>query len=210
MFDLELVKMRYARMENEELLYLAHHNHYGLSTEAISALYKEFLKRDLDISVFPELRASRIVKPSKEEETIQEDKNAYIAHLQEKCLRDISNGQTLDEVFNNLQKAGLRNGESLYIINSLQDYTKDLENNNDIEMMTGAAVCLLGVFLIALLSSTENQDFSYTGLILIFIGVIRMIIGFNKNSNHIKEIKLFKETKMPYVGNMEEKSIIKK
>jgi len=209
MFDLELVKMRYARMENEELFYLVHHNSHGLSTEAISALYKEFLKRDLDISIFPELRALRISKPSREEEIIQKNENAYIAYLQQKCLHDISKGQSLDELFNNLQKAGLRNGESLYIINSIQDYTKELENNNDIEMMTGAAICLLGVFLIALLSSTENQNFSYTGLLLIFIGVIRMCIGFIKNSNLIKEIKLFKETEMPYLGNMEEKSLIK-
>ncbi len=207
MFDIELVKIRYARMDNEELLHFVHHDSYGLSAKAISALYKEFLKRGLDMSAFPELRASRYMSnQSIEEQISQERVNVYMTYLKDECLKDISKGKTLEEVFNKLQNIGFRNGESLKIINSLKEYTKELENNNDIEMMTGAAICLLGIFLIALLSYTE---ISYTGLIFIFIGIIRIFIGFNKNRKHIKEIKLFKETEMPYVGTMNEKKSIK-
>ena len=57
MIDIELVKLKYARMEEEELIYLTEHSSYGLSTEAISALYQEFLKRNLDTSIFSNLRA---------------------------------------------------------------------------------------------------------------------------------------------------------
>ena len=59
MIDIELVKLKYARMEDAELISLTQTSGYELSTDAISALYYEFLKRKLDISIFPHLRAMK-------------------------------------------------------------------------------------------------------------------------------------------------------
>jgi hypothetical protein len=46
-------------MEDAELISLTQTSGYELSTDAISAPYYEFLKRQLDLSIFPHLRAMK-------------------------------------------------------------------------------------------------------------------------------------------------------
>jgi len=206
MFDIELVKLRYARMENEELLYLVHNNKYGLRTDAISALYKEFLKRNLDISIFPELRAAKIFSVYMDDDVPIEYNITYFTSLQEKCINMISKGYSLDDTHKHLLKSGIRNVDALRVINSLPEYSIAREDKYNIEMVKGLAISLLGIFIIALLSISGNPNIFFAGLMLIIPGAIKIVIGFHKKGKYIRSIQLLKRTEMPYLGKIKKKN----
>ncbi|MFN9709815.1 MAG: hypothetical protein ACK55K_00190, partial [Bacteroidota bacterium] len=117
MIDIALIKLKYARMEDAELMNLTQTSGYALSTEAISALYQEFLKRNLDMSIFPHLRALnwQIHKNTLAKEN-QIKFEEYISNLLANCIKDVSEGESLEEVIIKLQKEGFANRECLKAI----------------------------------------------------------------------------------------------
>jgi len=52
MFDINIIREKYASMTDEQLLYLVKDDSQDLTDEALAILKQEFAKRNLDISVF--------------------------------------------------------------------------------------------------------------------------------------------------------------
>ena len=192
MIDIELVKLRYERMEDAELISLTENSWYALSAQAITALYQEFLKRKLDMSIFPYLRTvqwqnNKIARAR----SIEAENKKYEAYLKNACIKDLSEGRSFGVIFKKLQRVGLRNRECLQIIYSLREEAKEQENEYDTHILTGICIALLGIFINSVISLTSTTTAtSRIGWLLIIAGIIKLLFGFSNkwgknNLSHI-------------------------
>jgi uncharacterized membrane protein len=192
MIDIELVKLRYERMEDAELISLTENSWYALNPEAITALYQEFLKRKLDISIFPYLRRiqwqnNKIARAR----SIEAENKKYETYLKNACIKDLSEGKSFSTIFKKLQRTGLRNKECLHIIYSLRKDAKDQKNEYDTHILTGICIALPGIFINSLISITSTTTSSNSiGWLLIATGIIKIVLGFSNkwgknNLSHI-------------------------
>ena len=189
-------------MEDAELMNLTQTSGYALSTEAISALYQEFLKRNLDMSIFPHLRALswQIHKNTLAKEN-QIKFEEYISNLLANCIKDVSKGESLEEVIIKLQKEGFANRECLKAINYLVEYAKEKEEKYNTKMLAGSCIAFLGIFITALIIITSTMtDAILIGWLLIIIGVNKFFSAFTKKRKDRNLFNIISTKDNTYLG----------
>jgi len=105
MKNVDIIKFKYERMDDDELIRYTEASWYLLNTDAISALYKEFLKRKLDITIFPYLRARNYQNVNSTLSRFHKNKfEQYLIYLKNCCLKDLSEGKSLDDTMKKLRR----------------------------------------------------------------------------------------------------------
>ncbi|MFN5334918.1 MAG: hypothetical protein ACK5BV_07005 [Bacteroidota bacterium] len=190
MIDIELVKLNYARMEDAELISLTQTSGYELSTDAISALYYEFLKRKLDISIFPHLRAMKWqIHKNNLAKANKKKFDEKISNLLASSIKDLSQGESLGNVIKKLQRAGLRNKHCLNVLIYLKRYAIYKEENYHTKLLFASCIAFLGIFITALIIITSTMtDAILIGFLLIIVGVNKFISAL---TNKRKDRRLF-------------------
>lgn len=190
MIDIELVKLKYARMEDAELISLTQTSGYELSTDAISALYYEFLRRKLDISIFPHLRAMKWqIHKNNLAKANKKKFDEKISNLLASSIKDLSQGESLGNVIKKLQRAGLRNKHCLNVLIYLKRYAIYKEENYHTKLLFASCIAFLGIFITALIIITSTMtDAILIGFLLIIVGVNKFISAL---TNKRKDRRLF-------------------
>jgi hypothetical protein len=193
MTDISLIEKHYSRMSDEELKRLSQIDGEYLTTEATSALYREFIKRKLDTAIFPSLRAYKLEENRRQAETRQEE---FAASVLAYCFESKSEGKTDTEIFYGLKESGLSNKQSIMLINSLESRSIILQKVYDNEQLTGSVICVIGILFYAFtyssaLSSLANTISCYP----ILYGAIRFFRGLNQKSKFSKVLRIIEEQK---------------
>jgi|GEM_PF-4165816 len=152
MIDIEMVKARYSKMTDDELLQFAEHQGIVITDEAVSCLYNEFTQRRLDTSLFYGLMKQR-----------SDDKDREVARVHQKHYEE--NMKALWEHIFQLKKEGYSN---LDIKQELLE--QDLHPNFVAEVANDIPVQIRNL-------KTDAQSQANKGFILIIIGVILCCIG---------------------------------
>ena len=184
-------------MQDEELVRLSQIDGKDLSSEALTALYQEFQNRNLDTTIFSSLRAHKIAEHQTHLESIQEAKaQEFEASIWTYCFEAKSEGKTDDEIFNGLLEMGLSNEQSTIVVNSIEGQAKVTEKVYDNEMLTGGAICFIGIIVTAMTYSNALNGGTYViawgGIIF---GGIRFFSGLNNKSKFSKILKSIEEQK---------------
>ena len=107
MIDFSIIEENYSKMSDEELKRLSQIDGKDLSTEASTALNREFQKRKLDTTIFFTLRAHKLAEQQKHAETTQEAKRQeFEASIWTYCFEAKSEGKTDGEIFHGLMECG--------------------------------------------------------------------------------------------------------
>jgi len=195
MIDIAIIKENYSRMADEELICLSQQDGKDLSSEAISALYQEFLKRKLDTTIFSSLRAYKAEEHQRHLQNIQESKaQEFTSSIWTYCFEAKAEGKTNDEIFQGLINLGLDDEQSSFVINSLEERAIEYEKAYDNEMLTGGAICAIGIILTVITYSSALNGGTYViawGAII--FGAIRFLKGINNKGKFSKILRTIQE-----------------
>ncbi len=197
MIDISIIEENYSKMSDEELKRLSQIDGKDLSTEATTALYREFQKRKLDTTIFSTLRAHKLAEHQRQAETIQEAKRQeFAASIWTYCFEAKSEGKTDGEIFQGLMEFGLDEEQSSMVINSMENRAMEIEKSYDNEQLTGGAICVIGIIVTAVTYSSALSGGTYViawGAII--FGAIRFFGGLNNKSNFSKILKNIQQQK---------------
>ncbi len=184
-------------MKDEDLIRLSKNDGKNLSSEAISALHQEFLKRNLDTSIFSSLRAHKTAEHREHLQNIQKAKaQEYEVSIWTYCFEAKNQEKSDDEIFQGLVKLGLTDEQSSTVINSIESRAIEIEDAYSDEMMTGGSICALGIALSAISYSAALNGGVYVitwGLIV--SGAIRFFHGLNNKDKFINILRVIQEQK---------------
>jgi hypothetical protein len=197
MIDIAIVKENYSRMKDEELIRLSQYDGNDLTPEAIDALCQEFLKRNLDTTIFSSLRAHKIAEHQRQLQDIKAAKaQKYAASFWTYCFEAKSKGKTDDEIFQRLLEFGLDEEQSSMMINSIESRAIKIEKAYDNELWTGGAICGIGILVTATTFSAALNGGTYivTWGAIIF-GAIRFFNGLTNKSKISETLRKIQEQK---------------
>jgi hypothetical protein len=186
MKNVDLIKFKYERMEDDELIRYTETSWYLLNTNAISALYKEFIKRKLDITIFPYLRARNYQNVNSTLSRFHKNKlEQYLIYLKNCCLKDLSEGKSLDDTMKKLRRKRLQKKDFLKVIQALEESIKEIKSSYNKKVLTGVGFVLLGILMFAIwFLTSEMNHIILLGGIFMMIGVYKFISGVRfKNKN---------------------------
>jgi hypothetical protein len=201
MIDIAIIKENYSRMRDEELILLSQNDGKDLSSEATTALYEEFLKRKLDITIFSSLRAHKIAEHQRHIENVQAAKEQeFAANVWAYCFEAKSEGKTDEEIFHGLIEFGLDQEQSINVINSIENRAIEIEKDYDNEQLSGGIICAIGILVtIATYSSALSGGTYVIAWGAILFGGIRFFSGLNNKSKFSKVLRNIKEQKQDQI-----------
>ena len=160
--DISYIKENYARMRDEELILLSKEDGRDLSSEAITALYQEFVKRKLDTSTISAMRIQKIEEHQKGmENAANEEVLKFEAKLFDHAFEGIMNEKTDEEIAAGLIKLGLTDQEAILLLLCLDQRATEIEKHFTSVMLKGLGIGLLGILITAISYSSSVTGSTY-------------------------------------------------
>jgi hypothetical protein len=146
MADHSLIKKVYAGMSNDELLHISRYEGKLLTSAAITLLYQEFLKRKLDTSIFPSLRAYKVAEYQKSLQQLSQKNDiesvwAYFLDAKYK-------GKADQEILQHLYAMGLDYQVGHDIIHSMKEKAIEQRDVHEKAFFKGVVLFLFGIALL--------------------------------------------------------------
>jgi len=191
MADRVLIKKLYARMSNEQLLQLSMDEGKFLTSAAITILYQEFLKRKLDTSIFPVLRAYKVTEHQKMHQRLSQKKD--IESVWEHFLDAKYKGKADQEILQDLCAMGLDYQVSYDIIHSMKAKAIELHEAHEKTVFKGLVLFLFGIGLLFINLTHINMETIASCCII--LGLMKSISGlssvvrYDRIVSHIQQPK---------------------
>lgn len=191
MADRVLIKKLYARMSNEQLLQLSMDEGKFLTSAAITILYQEFLKRKLDTSIFPVLRAYKVTEHQKRHQRLTQKKD--IESVWEHFLDAKYKGKADQEILQDLCAMGLDYQVSYDIIHSMKAKAIELHEAHEKTVFKGLVLFLFGIGLLFINLTHINMETIASCCII--LGLMKSISGlssvvrYDRIVSHIQQPK---------------------
>jgi hypothetical protein len=192
MIDIKFVKDQYSKMTDSELETLARHDGENLRTEALTALYEEFLKRKLDTSA---ISALRIEKANEHIQLQQEADQIILKDFEKKvwsyCFSARVEGKTDHEIFDALINSGLQPEVSQHFVEHIDIHAsaiiKEMENKRFAGGFVAVLACIITLFLFVNNLPAKAYFYSIAAIIVGTIGYFASDESIRKLKNVIRE-----------------------
>lgn len=191
MVDHLLIKKVYAGMSNDELLHMSRYEGKLLTSAAITHLYQEFLKRKLDTSVFPSLRAYKVAEYQKSLQQLSQKNDIESIWLH--FLDAKYKGKADQEILQDLCAMGLDYQVSYDIIHSMKAKAIQLHEAHEKTVFKGLVLFLFGIGLLFINPTHINMETIASCCII--LGLMKSISGlssvvrYDRIVSHIQQPK---------------------
>ncbi len=183
MRDNELIKAHYENLADGQIIALAEKDGHALMPEAFQILKDEFKKRNLDESAL-NTAIKKKAQIYDEQMLVAIDKNseAYQQTLVTYMFTETENESSDADIKKGLIKKGLDETSAEEMMQSREELLKKMIDEHDTQMLTGAAVCVIGsIITIWTFTKADAEGGMYVvawGAII--FGAIRFLKGFGE------------------------------
>lgn len=195
MINVAALEENYARMGDQELIRLCEEEGHLLAPEAITTLYREFLKRGLDLSIFQKLRAHQVAKHQEEFLNKQSKKEKeFWAEIWEFCFEAKLKGKPDSVIFDQLVARGFNGDQSFAIIKLIEHNAEIIRNKATEEAWLGAIISVIGILILSWVSSMQPEGANRFLLTLPLIyGAVKLLSSLNVRSKFLRVLQTIRQ-----------------
>ena len=194
MSDQEIIRERYAEMTDGELENFAQEDGMGLTKEALLLLQAEFNKREMDTTVFDEIRNGTIFKKTesikKIENTLNNETNTSNLTV---ALNEKRDGKTDVDIYASLIENGMEEANAEAIIFSLPKHAVRLQARANSSILTAVFIIIAGIAFYMISPKKTNTSFAeIISICAIVYGILKFFKSLferNKYATILKNIK---------------------
>lgn len=203
MINVAALEENYARMGDQELINLCEHEGHLLAPEAITLLYREFLKRSLDISIVQKLRAHQVEIHQEEFLNKQSKKEKeFWTELWKSCFDAKLQGKSDSEIFDQLVARGFNGDQSFAIIRRIEHNAEIIKNNATDEAWLGAIISIIGILILFWVSSMQPEGpNSFLLTLPLIYGAVKLFSSLNVRSKFLRVLQTIRRDETAQKNN---------
>lgn len=166
--DVSIIRDTYAGMSEGELLRLASEEGHSLTSEALTLLYREFVRRGMDTEPIASVRAGKYIERNRLERAKDESLRRLFMDSVGRYAHDrMKEGRSREQVAVELARLGMALEHTVPILSALPDPPEERGTSFDINRLI--ALILTALTLLALSMAVEAVSMGIVTLISIYV-----------------------------------------